>query len=298
MDLLHGIRVFQAVVETGSFTAAAGRLALSAPMASRAVAELESHLGARLLHRSTRRTTLTETGRAYYERTRDLLAELDEVDASVRAASVHPRGRLRVNAALAFGVRHLAPVLPEFMRRYADLEVDLTLTDRVVDLIEDGVDVAIRIGRLLPSSYVARPIAPVRLITCASLDYLERHGRPVRPEDLGAHRCLSYSYATEGDLWEYTRGGETVAVRVSGPLRANNGDALRDAALAGLGIVLQQDFLVGPDTAGGRLVALLEDWAPPAGGIHAIYPSRRHLSAGVRAFVDFLVERFAPRPGL
>lgn len=296
MDRLDDMLAFIKVVDTKSFTAAADRLNLSKSVVSRRIAELENRLGARLLNRTTRKLSLTEVGQAYYERCSRILADLEEAEQAVADLHAAPRGRLRVNAPLSFGFVHLAPAIAEFMRRYPSIEIDMDLNDRVVDLIDEGYDLAVRIGRLRDSSLIAKRLAPSRQVICASPAYLEKHGTPTRPEDLTNHNCLIYTNVPTAEQWQFRDGTETRSVRVSGTLRANNGDLLRAAAIAGLGIVILPTFLCGDALSSGQLQCILLDHTTQEGNVYALYPQNRHLSPKVRAFVDFLAERFGPRP--
>ncbi len=296
MDRLDDMLAFIKVVDTKSFTAAADRLNLSKSVVSRRIGELENRLGARLLNRTTRKLSLTEVGQAYYERCSRILADLEEAEQAVADLHAAPRGRLRVNAPVSFGVRHLAPAVAEFLNRYPLIEVDLELNDRFVDLVDEGYDLAIRIGRLRDSSLIARRLAPARAVVCASPAYLERHGTPQTPEDLSNHRCLIYTNLPTPEIWHFKVDGEVRGVRVSGPMRGNNGDLLRDAAIAGVGIVLSPTFLCGDALSSGALRAFLSDCMIAEASVNAVYPQNRHLSPKVRVFVDFLVQRFGQRP--
>lgn len=292
MDRFREMSAFVAVVETGSFVKAADRLQMSKTAVSRLVQDLETRLGARLLHRTTRRLSLTEAGRDYFARARQLLADLDEADGLVSQSTEKAAGLLRVNAPVSFGVGHLAPLWGPFIAAHPDIELDVTLNDRLVDLLEEGYDLAIRIARLPDSSLVSRRLATTRLVLCASPAYLARHGTPRQLAEVAGHRVIGYSYAPTGDVLTLhsSKGPHSVTTRPR--FRANNGDTCRAAALAHQGIVLQPDFLVGPDLAAGRLVRLLPDLQGAEIGIYAVYPSRKHLSAKVRALVEFLVETF------
>lgn len=292
MDKLNAMTAFARVVETDGFSAAARRMGLSRAMVSRLVRQLEDALGTRLLNRTTRRLSLTEAGRAYYERCVSLLAELDALESSVSELTTDARGVLRVNAPVTFGYLHVAPLLPQFLQRHPQASIELTLNDRVVNLVEEGYDLAIRIGRLSDSSLVARRLAPVRLVACASPDYLARHGVPETPSDLAQHNCLGYTYAAQLREWVLERGDERQTVHVRGNLDANSGDAIRVAGLAGLGIMLQPTFIVGDDLRRGALVRVLDDWVAADIAVHAVYPHRRHLSTKVRLFIDLLAEKF------
>jgi DNA-binding transcriptional LysR family regulator len=296
MDKLTGMAVFARVVEAQSFTAAAGQLGMSRSAVSKTIAGLEDRLGARLLNRTTRRLALTEVGRAFYERAARIVAEAEEAELAVTRLQATPRGTLRINAPVSFGTAHLAPALIDFMKRYPELKVDIGLADRMVDLIEEGYDLAVRIGALPDSSLIARRIADNHMVVCAAPSYWRRHGRPSEPQDLAHHACLTYAYQRSPNQWPFKGPAGRFTVAVDGPLRANNGDLSLAAALAGLGVVALPCFLCGADLAAGRLEPVLCDWMPPPGGIHAVYPHGRHLSAKVRAFIDFLVERFGPEP--
>ncbi|MBW7851513.1 MAG: LysR family transcriptional regulator [Rhodospirillales bacterium] len=297
MDALAGMAVYAKVVEAHGFSAAARELGMSKSAVSKQVAALEARLGARLLNRTTRRLSLTDAGAVFHDRCLRLLADAEEAAAAVGSLQAEPRGLLRVNAPMSFGILHLAPAVPEFAARHPDITVDLTLNDRVVDLVEEGYDVAVRIARLPDSTLVARRLAPSRRLLCASPDYLARHGVPQRPADLKGHNCLLYTSATtRPEDWRFTGPDGEVSVRVSGTLRANNGDVLRAAAVAGLGLALLPSFLAGPDLCAGRLRAVMPDYGDDGGAVYAVYPGGRYLSAKVRAFVDFLAARFGPRP--
>jgi DNA-binding transcriptional LysR family regulator len=294
VDRLGGIQVFAQVVETGSFAKAAERLGLSTSAASRYVAELESHLQTRLLNRTTRRVSLTESGRAFYERAVQLLADLAEAEEEASSAAVVPRGTIRLTTSVNFGVRHVAPAIAEFLAAHREVRFDVSLSDRVVDLVEEGFDLAIRVGPPGPENLVARKLGETRLVPCASPDYLAKHGAPKAPEDLGRHDCFTYEYVSPRHVWRFRdRSGAERSVRVSGSLHSNNGDLLSEVAARGIGIVFEPAFIVGPDVRAGRLVPLLQDYEPLPVPIYAVYPSRKHLSAKVRRFVEFLVERFA-----
>jgi DNA-binding transcriptional LysR family regulator len=297
MDRFHALHTFAKVVELGSFARAADRLDLSTSAISRQVAELEAQLGVRLLNRTTRRLSLTEAGQAYYERCVQLLADLAEADSAVRATAVEPKGRLRVTCGVTFGERYLAPAAAEFGALHPDMVFDLDLSDRVVDLVEEGFDLAIRIGSGGSQALVSRRLGTTRMVCCAAPSYLSRRGTPQAPEELTAHECLAYTYVAVPDSWTFEdRDGGRMTVRTKTRHRANNGRMLAALAAEGLGIAYEPDFIVAPEIRSGRLVQLLPDYSTPASPIAAVYPSRRHLSAKVRSFVDFLVARFAGAP--
>ncbi len=294
MDRLAAIQVFSQVVESGSFAKAAERLGLSTSAASRHIAELEAHLQTRLLNRTTRRVSLTESGRAFYERSIQLLADLEEAEQEAARAAVVPRGTIKLTASVNFGVRHIAPAIAAFLAQHREVRFDVSLSDRVVDLVEEGFDLGIRIGVAGSDNIVARKLGETRLVPCASPGYIRAHGAPQAPEELEKHNCFTYEYVTPRNLWRFRDpSGRERAVRVRGSLHSNNGDLLAEAAARGAGIVFEPAFIVGPDVRTGRLVPLLQDFVPLPAPIYAVYPSRKHLSAKVRLFVDFLVERFA-----
>jgi DNA-binding transcriptional LysR family regulator len=298
MDRFASLRAFVAVVNAGSFARAAERLGLSRAMVSKHVQQLEDRLGARLLQRTTRRLSLTEAGKAFHGRAERLIADLEEAEAAVASEGAAPRGTLRISAPVSFGARWVAPALAGFLAGHDGLAGDLVLNDRIVDLVEEGFDLAIRIARLPDSSLIARKLAPCRVALVAAPAYLKRAGAPRAPDDLARHNCLGYAYAASGDTGRFVRagGGAPQTVRVRGTLNANNGDALAAASREGLGIAVLPTFLVGEDLRLGRLTCVLDGWEPEALDVNAVYPQNRHLSAKVRAFVDFLAARFGPAP--
>lgn len=290
------LAVFAKVAEVKSFTKAAEALGLSKSAVSKHVAGLEERLKARLLQRTTRRLSLTEVGTALFARAQRIVAEVEEAERAVTALSTEPRGTLRVSAPMSFGIRHLGPVLADFMVRFPALHVDLALNDRMVDIVEDGFDLAIRIAKLPDSSLIARKLCPGRRIVCASPEYWRRHGTPKTPADLKNHNCLMYTYLPNPDELRFDGPDGPVAVPVAGTLHSNNGDILRAAALAGIGFFFAPTFLVGDDVRAGRLERVLPEYDDTSLSIYAVYPHTRHLSAKVRAFIDFLAERFGGEP--
>ncbi|MGH6628006.1 MAG: LysR substrate-binding domain-containing protein [Burkholderiaceae bacterium] len=297
MDQLRQIEAFVAVVHNGSFVKAAERLDTSKAVVSRLVLELEAQLGTRLLNRTTRRLSLTDSGTDYFERCRQILDDLAEANAAASATAASPVGRLKINAPLTFGNLHLAPLWGEFLKLHPQVELDITLTDRIVDLVEEGFDAAVRISKLQSSSLVARKLASDRVLLCASPTYLRQAPAIERIEDLATHSVMAYSWWSGGDVWSFEGPhGQAVSVTTHPRLRANSGDTCRAAALADQGIIYQPAFLVGPDVKAGRLVEILPQYRGPQLDIQAVYPSRRHLSGKVRAMVDFLVEAFR-QPG-
>jgi len=292
MDKLAAIKAFVTVAEEGGFSAAAQELGLSKSAASRQIAALEEALGAQLLKRSTRSVRLTDSGYAYLERCRTLLADLDEADQAIAALQKEPKGLLKINAPMSFGISHAAPAVADFMLRYPDLQVALILNDRFVDPYDEGFDVTLRIGELEDSSLAARKLAQIEMGLFASPGYIEKHGRPRGPDDLNAHWALHYGRPTGEIAWAM-RGGTTQSVPISYRLCSNNGDALRIAAAAGLGIALIPAFLVRDELRSGALIPLLDGFEPKPINLYAVYPPTRFLAAKVRLFIDFLAERFA-----
>jgi DNA-binding transcriptional LysR family regulator len=297
MDRLEAMRVFSQVVESGGFSAAADKLGLSTTAASRHVAELEAHLQTRLLNRTTRRVSLTESGRAFYERAVQLLADLEEAEQEASRSAIVPRGTIKLTTSVNFGVRHVAPVIAAFLASHPGVRFDVSLSDRLVDLVEEGFDLAVRIGVPGSENLVARKLGETRLVPCASPAYLAAHGVPRVPADLAGHNCFTYEYISPRHVWRFhDADGKEHAVRVGGRLHSNNGELLAEAAAQGAGIVFEPAFIVGPDVRAGRLLPLLQEFTASPMPIYAVYPSRKHLSAKVRLFVEFLVERFAQAP--
>jgi len=296
IDLVAGMRVFTAVVDAGSFAGAADKLYLSRGMATRYVAQLETHLGARLLNRTTRKLSLTEAGSDYYQRAAQILAMVEEAETSVAQEASVPRGTLRVTSSVAFGARHLGRAITEYLQRYPGVELDLTLNDRVVDLVEEGFDLGIRVAARIDPGLVARRLTRARIVACASPDYLKKHGTPRSPEQLAGHNCISYAYWSLQNEWHFKRKGVKRTVRVAGNLRGNNGDILVNAAIEGLGVILHPTFLVYEALQQKRLVRILPDWEADELSVFAVYPHRKFLPPKVRSFIDFLAERFGPEP--
>jgi DNA-binding transcriptional LysR family regulator len=292
MGRLEEMWVFAAVVDAGSFVGASAALGLSKAAVSRHIAELEARLGVRLLHRTTRRLSLTPEGEVFHARCRELLGAVDEAEAEITSQSGEAAGLLRINVPFSFGLLHLAPLWVEFMALHPKVTLDVTLADRIVDLVEEGFDMAVRIARLPSSSLVSRPLTSTRLILCAAPAYLEARGQPTHPSDLAAHDVLAYSLFSMGEQWEFTGPEGMASVKVTPRLRTNNGDTCRVAALSGQGIVLQPSFLVGPDLLAGTLVEAMPAWRSLELGVYAVYPSRKFVSPKVRLLIEFLVNAF------
>jgi DNA-binding transcriptional LysR family regulator len=296
MDKLDAMAAFTKVVALGSFAEAGRQLGLTRSAVSKGVIELEQILGARLLDRTTRKVSVTEAGLAYYERCLAILADIEETELQVSRLHDEPKGTLKVNAPMSFGILHVGAAVADFMAAYPDLKVELSLNDRFVDPVEEGFDVTIRIAELKDSSLIARKLAPSRRVLAAAPGYIRRHGQPESPDDLINHHCLNYGQTTLMQRWNLTDGGKALNVPINSRLCANNGDVLRHAALAGQGITKLPTFLIGPDIEAGRLEVILEDFPPSDLAINALYAPNRFLAAKSRLFIDFLVERFGPEP--
>jgi DNA-binding transcriptional LysR family regulator len=295
MDRFDEINAFAAVADARSFTQGARRLGVSSAQVSKLVARLENRLGARLLNRTTRDVSLTDTGRAYLERAKSLLEDFEALEGSVRDQS-GPRGLLKVSAPFSFGSSQLTPALLDFAAAYPEVSLDVTSTDRMVNLVEEGFDVAVRIGQLADSSVIARKLAAVRLVTCASPAYLQAAGAPAEPHNLAQHEAIIDTNARDPMVWTYGVSSDRQEVRVHGRLRFGGADACVAAARRGLGIARTPAFAAADDLRAGRLIPLLCAWEPPVIYVHAVYPHARHLAAKVRVFVDFLAERYAGEP--
>ncbi|MBO6519671.1 MAG: LysR family transcriptional regulator [Rhodospirillales bacterium] len=295
-DPLEGMSVFAAVVDAESFTGAARQLRLSKGAVSVQIQKLEDRLGVRLLNRTTRRLSLTDEGRAFYEHCRRILDEAREAVDALDSLGAVPRGVLRINAPMSFGILHLGPAVAEFMHEYPEVVIDMTLNDRQIDVVEEGFDMAIRIARLPDSSLIARRLAPCRRVVMASPEYWDKHGRPSHPSDLKDHDALIYDYLPEPDTWTFKGPEGRFSVTVSGRLRANNGEVLLNAAKRGIGVDLAPTFFCCGEIQSGELEVALTDYEDDPISVYAVYPHRRHLSPRVRAFVDFLADRFGENP--
>jgi len=295
MDRLMGMQVFVSVVETGSFTAASERLGMSRAAASKYVSQLESHLGGRLLQRTTRRVNPTESGRNYFERCKEILQNLEEADGMVSGLSQQPRGTLRMSAPSFFASRHLMPMVSEFMQTYPEIRVELQCSERAVALVDEGYDLALRISAALDPELIARRLAPIHHVLVASPGYLAQHPRPTTPQDLEQHACVLYSH-TPNSTWHLTKDGATTSVKVSGSMVTDNPGVILESAISGLGITRLPSFLVGDPIRSGELRLVLEDYEMPEMGLYAVYASRKHLPAKVRVFIDFVRERISDPP--
>jgi DNA-binding transcriptional LysR family regulator len=292
MDKFVEMQTFAAVVDAGSFVRAADVLTMSKAAVSRYVGDLEARLGVRLLHRTTRRLSLTEEGQVFHARCKELLAEIAEAEAEITTGIADASGGVRINAPVSFGILHLAPLWGRFRALHPKVTLDVTLNDRVVDLVEEGYDLAVRIAALPNSTLISKRLSTTRLILCASPPYLAEHGTPSHPHELAQHAVMAYSYLATKDEWHFEGPEGRTSVRTQPWMRTSSGDTCRTAALADQGIVLQPDFMVGDDLRAGRLVELMPSWRSGELGIYAVYPTRKHVSPKVRLMIDFLVESF------
>ena len=292
MNAFEDMRLFAQVMESGSFTAAAEQLGLSKQYVSRRLMQLENRLGVRLLNRSTRRLDVTPLGQSYYEAAVRLLSEVEQVEEGIAGQNNQPRGTIRLSAPLSFAVEHLSGLLPGFLQRYPQINVEVDLSDRTVDLLGEGYDLALRIGDLEDSSLIARRIAAIERVYCCSPAYLAANGTPQQPADLGAHQCLPYGHARQVQ-WRFQARGKSLSVAVCGRMRANNGELLRDAAVAGLGITYLPVFILRAALEDGRLVRVLDEFNTPPLTLSAIYPQHRQGSRPVQALIEFLRESLA-----
>ncbi|HEY0491816.1 MAG TPA: LysR family transcriptional regulator [Telluria sp.] len=294
MDKFQEMQAFVAVVDAGSFVRAAEALGASKAAVSRHIGELEDRLGVRLLNRTTRSLSMTDDGQAFYYHCTELLSLLEEAEGDLSTRSVEASGLLRVSAPVTFGILHLAPLWGDFLARYPKVRLDVSLSDRAVDLVEDGFDLAIRISSVMQPTLIARKLASTRLVLCASPAYLAQRGTPQHPRELAGHDVIAYTYGAFRDEWTLDGPEGPVTVKVSPRLYANNGDTCRAAALRGQGVILQPDFLIGGDLASGELVEILPEYSTGELGVYAIYASRRHLPLKLRYLIDFLADAFRP----
>lgn len=295
MDQLTAIKVFVHIVETGSFSAASERVGMSRAAASKYVSQLEARLGGRLLNRTTRHVSTTESGRLYFERCRDILQQLDEADSEVTGLSQEPRGTLRLSVPTNFAPLHLMPLVARFTQRYPEVKVDMMSTNRKVDIVDEGYDLAIRMGELTDSDLVARRLARARIAVVASPDYLSRHGIPKHPDDLKQHACMRYSFTTAG-IWPFKKDGKDYPVKINGDFKSNDPEVLLHAAIAGIGLTIMPTFIAGDAIRTGKLVMVLEGYDIMDSHVYAVYASRRFVPAKIRVFVDFLKEHISDPP--
>ncbi len=289
MDKLESMRAFTQVVEAGGFAAAARKMDLSRSAVNKLVINLENELGVQLLYRTTRQVTPTDTGRAFYERCVSILSEIEEAERQVSQQQTTPKGNLKINAPMSFGIICLGSVVADFMARHRNLKIQLTLEDRFVDVVAEGYDLVIRIANPQDSpSLIVRQIAKCDRLVCAAPSYLERRGIPQHPTELKHHSCLHYGYLATGDRWKFCKETEEYEISIAGALCSNNGEVLRDAAVKGLGIVILPTFIIERELQQGKLQPILSDYHPPELSLCAIYPVNRHLSLKVQLFIQFL----------
>jgi DNA-binding transcriptional LysR family regulator len=297
MDKFTAMRVFRRVVELEGFAVAARDLCLSNAAISKNIAELEAHLGVKLLARTTRRMSVTEAGTAYYGRCISILDEIDEAERAAAHLSAAPRGKLKVSAPMSFGLLHLAPIIPAFLEQYPEVSADLVMNDRTVDLVDEGFDVALRAGGpMSDSSLISRTLAPVLRVVCGTPDYFQKFGVPRVPDDLRNHHCLVYSLSSSPREWQFEGPNGTAGVKITGRYQVNSSLALKEGLMAGLGVTLIPTFIVGQEIRRGELRVVLQDWAPEPQALYAIFIHRQYITPKVRCFVDFLQQRFRPDP--
>ncbi|WP_419798757.1 MAG: LysR family transcriptional regulator [Terasakiella sp.] len=296
MNNLTGMMIFAQVVQSGSFSKAADDLGMSKSSVSKKVTFLEDRLGVRLLNRTTRKLSLTEVGQVFYERCERIMSEAEEAELAITRLQDEPRGHLKISAPVSFGVKHLGRPLAAFIGKYEDLSVDVQLNDRYVDIVDEGFDLAIRIGRLPDSSLIAKKVGSSRMVVCASPDYWQKHTKPTHPRQLEDMNCLIYTLSRNSGGWSYQENGKTHLVKIEGDVKANNGDIIRDMAVNGAGVAVSPAFIVGRELANGVLESVMEEYEVEPINIYAVYPHNRHLSAKVRLFVDFLKDWFGNCP--
>tara|TARA_R110001583_G_scaffold43509_2_gene138441 strand:+ start:1421 stop:2305 length:885 start_codon:yes stop_codon:yes gene_type:complete len=293
MDKLTSMQVFCRVATCGNFSHAARELRISPAMVTKHIASLEDQLSIRLLNRTTRKVSMTEAGESYLRLCQNLLSDIEEGEASLSELSHHPSGTLKLTAPIDFGVLRLAPAIARYLTRFPDVSIDINYQDRKVNLVEDGFDIAIRIGALPDSSLIAVPLMKHQLVCCASPGYLEEHGLPRHPTELRKHNCLTYSYSSTNNDWHFRNAQESLSIKANGRLNANNGRAMVAAAAQGVGIILKPQFMVQDFIDRGELVPILENYEQPRSDVFAVYPHRRFLPAKMRSFIDYLKEYFA-----
>jgi DNA-binding transcriptional LysR family regulator len=293
MDRLYGLGVFVQVIEQHGFSSAARRLGVSPSAVSRQISQLEERLGTRLLNRTTRSVQPTEVGMMLYERARDIVQSLDEAENTVLSMGNLPRGRLRISTPPTFGERVLAPMFADFQKAYPDIQVELVLSSRRVDVVAEGFDITLRVGEMPDSALIARRLLTQTWVICAAPDYLEQHGAPKRPQDLVAHKCLTFSESSQRVSWRFRGDHGEVEIPVTGPLQCNSLNMLRTAALAGLGIARLPTYVIDPDLRNGRLIRVLTDMHVDAVPVYAVFPTTQQMSPKVRVFLDFMIEALA-----
>lgn len=290
MDRFIEMEAFNAVVDSGSFVKAADSLNTSKAAISRYVSDLETRLGVRLLHRTTRKLSLTDEGQIFFLRSKELLSELNNAELEITSRNDVASGLIRINTPVTFGIKHLSPLWGKFLERYPEIKLEITLADRIVDLVEEGYDVAIRIANLASSNLISKKLSATRLILCASAAYLKKHGIPQHPDELAHHATIAYSLFSTKDEWHFDGPEGQISVKTNPRIHSNNGDTCRAVALNGMGIILQPSFLISEDIQSGALIELMPQYKSIELGIYAIYASRKHLAPKIRVLIDFLAE--------
>jgi DNA-binding transcriptional LysR family regulator len=290
MDRFIEMEAFNAVVDSGSFVKAADNLNTSKAAVSRYVSDLETRLGVRLLHRTTRKLSLTDEGQIFFLRSKELLSELNNAELEITSRNDVASGLIRINTPVTFGIKHLSPLWGKFLERYPEIKLEITLADRIVDLVEEGYDVAIRIANLASSNLISKKLSATRLILCASPAYLKKHGIPQHPDELAHHATIAYSLFSTKDEWHFDGPEGQISVKTNPRIHSNNGDTCRAVALNGMGIILQPSFLISEDIQSGALIELMPQYKSIELGIYAIYASRKHLAPKIRVLIDFLAE--------
>ena len=296
MDKLVSMRVFSAVAKNGSFSVAAKKLSISKAMVSKHIKNLENSLSVRLFNRTTRKLNLTDAGSSYYEKVNMILSEIDETESAISQLNSEPKGKLKVMAQPSFGAFHLSRALSLYLKKYTEVTVNLELSHRIPDLVEENIDLAFHVGELNDSMYVSRRIASARRVICASPEYIKKNGMPEKPEDLLNHNCLIYMPRNDMGKWEFLDKGKRKKIKVTGDIQCNSGDALRVASIQSRGITQLPTYMVGLDIQAGRLEAVLEDFEPEKQPIYAIYNHRKYVSAKIKTFIDFIYDLYQPEP--
>ena len=296
MDKLVSMRVFSAVAKNGSFSVAAKKLSISKAMVSKHIKSLENSLSVRLFNRTTRKLNLTDAGSSYYEKVNTILSEIDETESAISQLNSEPKGKLKVMAQPSFGAFHLSRALSLYLKKYTEVTVNLELSHRIPDLVEENIDLAFHVGELNDSMYVSRRIASARRVICASPEYIKKNGMPKKPEDLLNHNCLIYMPRNDMGKWEFLDKGKRKKIKVTGDIQCNSGDALRVASIQSRGITQLPTYMVGLDIQAGRLEAVLEDFEPEKQPIYAIYNHRKYVSAKIKTFIDFIYDLYQPEP--
>ena len=296
MDRLMSMRVFSAVAKNRSFSVAAKKLSISKAMVSKHIKSLENSLSVRLFNRTTRKLNLTDAGSSYYEKVNIILSEIDETESAISQLNSEPKGKLKVMAQPSFGAFHLSRALSLYLKKYTEVTVNLELSHRIPDLVEENIDLAFHVGELNDSMYVSRRIASARRVICASPEYIKKIGMPKKPEDLLNHNCLIYMPRNDMGKWEFLDKGKRKKIKVTGDIQCNSGDALRVASIQSRGITQLPTYMVGLDIQAGRLQAVLEDFAPEKQPIYAIYNHRKYISAKIKTFIDFIYNLYQPEP--